>query len=227
MWGKEGKKRQAVYSIQRNQKYVLKQISLQSHYHHPLIFHSERSQLETIIEESESRSSSQTSFSSGRRHRKEALSFSNKRALEELENEPQHIETGFSDLPNAPAGANLSFTNQSALDIESGKASEADFEDGGGDVPERGSAITTSFKKVVPMRSTRNTQPGGSPLMAYSPRGAIIPPNEVKGGIASHLDNAAVGILNSLSVPFSEDEATARKPAATAGLKLELGGMCI
>lgn len=85
-----------------------------------------------------------------------------------------------------PAERNLSFTNKSALDYESGKVTKTELMEGAGELPKRGEAITTSFKKVVPITKiskygSEELYSGGSPLMKYAPRGALVPPSEVRG----------------------------------------------
>lgn len=179
------------------------------------------SRLDTIIEESEySRSSS---FSK-KQHEAGAFSFSNKSALEDLEHELQTTaETQLKDLPNEPAGEDLFIANEHALSLEkSGKTLEEDFADG---IPKRGSAITTSFKKVVPMRNISENggkpkiQPNDSPLLRYAPRGTAIPPSEVKGG--AEIRHVAIVDASFLMcpVPFSEDVAES-KTTAVAGMYL-------
>lgn len=147
-----------------------------------------RTRLDTIIEESEcSKSSSQVSVSK-KRGKKEALSFSNKSALEDLENEPERA------LLDEPGGTNSVFANKYALDLERGKAMEADIAEDSEGLTERGTAITTSFRNVVAMRSMNgssankkdNLQSNDSPLMKYSPRGVTTPPGEVKGKLKLH-----------------------------------------
>jgi hypothetical protein len=142
--------------------------------------------LETIVEESEcSRASSQTSII--KKHRKEALSFSNKSALEDLGNEPQTAET---TLIEEPGGTNLAFANKFALEVEQDKATEVDLTEDSAGLAERGVVITTSFRNVVAMRNMNgngtkkdNLPAGNSPLLRYAPRAAEVPPDEVQGKI--------------------------------------------
>lgn len=105
-----------------------------------------------------------------------------------MENEP-HTETVLTERLDEIGGKNLSFANKSALDLERDEATKND--DTGG-IAERGDVITTSFKKVVAMRSIGgarvDVQPKNSPLMTYSPRGVTVPPDEVKGGYACWIE---------------------------------------
>lgn len=145
-----------------------------------------RTRLDTIAEESEcSRSSSQVSITKNRQ-RKEALSFSNKSALEDLENESQITGPMLPDLPDEVGGSDLAFVNKSALDLERGKATEAALSGIAAGLAERGATITTSFRKVVAMRNIGDArkgdlQPNDSPLTRYSPCGITISPDDVKG----------------------------------------------
>ena len=134
--------------------------------------------LDTIIEESEcSRTSSRISLSKRRGKKEEPLSFSNKSALEDLEKEAQVTETA---LVEDPSGTNLAFANKYALEVERSETKETEDS---GELAERGAPITTSFRNVVPMRNMNGNgrKPNDSPLMKYTPRSAIIPPDEVKG----------------------------------------------
>lgn len=141
--------------------------------------------LETIIEESESKCSSQTSLP--KHQGKEPLSFANKSALEGYEKETPLTEPVPESKGDFEAGKDLSFANQSALDFESGKVTEEDSEDDG-KLPKRGEVITTSFKKPVPMSKIteqngdrERREPCDSPLLRYTPRSTPIPPAEVQG----------------------------------------------
>ena len=122
--------------------------------------------LATIVEESESRASSQTSFFKGRQK---------KGVSPNLEDESPTVETSLDELLK-PEGRTLSFTNKAAFereDSESDSSSEKEQE-----------KSTGSFGRVVINRNgdlAKKAKPYDSPLLHYSPRASSIPPEEVKG----------------------------------------------
>ncbi len=168
------------------------------------------SRLETIFEESESKCSSQTSLPATKQHRKEASSFQNQSALDALEGEAEtDINRDISKEPDIKG--TLSIANKSALEQESKidatktRDLEKESEIKGGarffsnktaleresseEALERGTTITTSFKKPVPLvkingngkTKTRNQPSGGSPFLQHIPRGSSVSPADVKG----------------------------------------------
>ena len=131
--------------------------------------------LPTIVEESESRASSQTSFFKDRR-KKEAFSISNKDALED---KSPTAETNLDELLE-PGERAMSFSNKTALEREEDEEhSESDSS---------GEEEQEKIRRVVMARNinrngdrAKNAKPYDSPLLHYSPRASAIPPEEVKG----------------------------------------------
>lgn len=126
------------------------------------------------MEESEaSRSSSQVSFS---KHDKNG-------ALTFYKDETAVAE---SKLVDDLDDKTETFTNRSALDLESGKVTEEELVDENAmeELPGRGAVITTSFRNVVPISKfggSEGARPSDSPLLRYVPRSTPISPAEVKG----------------------------------------------
>ncbi len=132
--------------------------------------------LEPILEENEY--SSQSSLH--KCNEKQDLSFSNPAAIEMLSDKSELISGA--ENSSFDFERNLSFSNKTALEMESNELSEE--ESSAHQIPD---VITTTFNSMSLVGKINRKEELGnglhppSPLLNYSPRSSLIPPDEVEG----------------------------------------------